>query len=82
MRALLLLLSLTPPPLFSAPLLAPTDAAFTDSRTKGNSGQGRTQQLEEGQNLSGRSSSAVGYVEMLPLSRGWKKAVVAVETVE
>lgn len=33
-------LSLTPPPpppLFSVPLLSPTDAAFTDSRTKGNS---------------------------------------------
>lgn len=55
-RALLLLLSLTPtpPPLFSAPLLVRTGAAFRDSRTKGNSSLGRRNQLEEGQNWSRR----------------------------
>lgn len=54
-RALLLLLSLTPPPpppLFSAPLLARTGAAFADNRTKGSSSLGRSNRLEEGQNLS------------------------------
>lgn len=50
-RALLLLLSLTPPPLLSAPPLAPTGAAFADSRTKGNCSWRRVRCGAEGAHL-------------------------------